>query len=378
MLGGVDGVGGHAGRGPGGAGPSLARGAQLQRSEARQRSLTGPDQLQRVERGHPRPRLLREVEPRPGGDQPRPGGAGGEPQRQALLVHPLLRELLALPLQLHAGHRPGEAGADQIGEQRVLDQLLREEALGETRREDDFKGEPADRLHRTDEDAAGPPGGRRQRQLAQASRQHQPHLGEPDRSHRPQRRQLGQQREDARRLAQRPRGERAQRLQPLAPRGLLGQRQQRIEQRQREVAERLEIAPGPLRPLGAGLVLAAQRLLAAGQLLPLAGHPPLPAGAGLPRVAAADHRRVEQQLLPAPGSAAGGSVGISRRVVVPEVLARRCSRLRGRPLQSRRKQVLSRRRRHPALGLGLGLRRRALAVDVGHLAQREVLGEGVG
>src|SRR5207253_2768524 len=116
-----------------------------------------------------------------------------------------------------------------------------------------------------------------------------------DRRHRLE---LGERREHAVRLAERRGGERAQVREPLAPGRLLWEGVEPLDQGQPEAAEVREVRELALDRLAPRFfLLVGQRLPAKPQLLVEAVEPPLPA------LLPADHRRLDQEPLPAPRGA---------------------------------------------------------------------------
>src|SRR5207244_4174651 len=125
--------------------------------EAEQPARRRAQRLEPVERRDARARLL-DVDPRPGEDDAGARRADGDPEPEALLGD--ARRL---------GRERGrvERGALRVEEERVLDDLPREELLREPGDEDHVEREAARGLDRGDEDRAVAPPGWWNRQLAQ-------------------------------------------------------------------------------------------------------------------------------------------------------------------------------------------------------------------
>ena len=202
--------------------------------------------------------------------------------------------------------------------------------------------------------------GGRNGQLGQPARENQAHFGEgdgPDRTHGSK---LGEQREDARRVSQSAGGECAERVQPRGPGRARRKRRERVEQRQREVAQRSEVGHLALDALGLRLVFGEGR--ESGSKLRLETvQPPLPAAP------AADHRRLDQELLPAPRSSQGARHDRCVQVYRPPGIVRGSGILR----QGRSELRI---RRHPAVTGRRRLRWRA-GDGLRNLAEAQVLGE---
>jgi hypothetical protein len=201
--------------------------ALLQLVEAREPPRRRAQRLEPVERRHSRTRLL-DVHARPREDEPLACRAGGEPEREALGSP-------ACGLRDEAGRV--QRAAARVEEDRVLDDLPREELLGQPGHEDDVEREAACRLRRRHEDRAVAPTERRHGQLAEARPEDEAHLVEVDRADGPHRLELGERREHALGLAERGRGELAEMDEPLGPPRLLRERVQPLDQRQRDGPE---------------------------------------------------------------------------------------------------------------------------------------------
>src|SRR5206468_9653832 len=113
------------------AGPVPA--ARLELVEPRQPSRRRAQRLEPVERRHPRPRLL-DVDARPREDDALAGRAHGEPECESLRAD---------PGGLRGERGDVESAAVPVEEDRILDDLPREELLGEAGDEDDVEGEAA-------------------------------------------------------------------------------------------------------------------------------------------------------------------------------------------------------------------------------------------
>ena len=279
--------------------------------------------------------------------------ADREPERQ-----PLGGRALRFGRRARADREPTALAVEQ---ERVLDDLPREEVLGEPGHEHDVERQPARGARGADEHRAVAPPRRRIGDVAQARREHELHLVELDRPDRRHRLELGERRQHRRGLAQRGAGERAEAVEPLAPGRPLRQRRQA----RRSAAARTR-AGGRAR---AGRVDAPSRAsssLASTSRRRRSSSAARPSSRRAQRSLAADHRRVDQQLLPAP---------------------RRAQRARdhGRQRRDPGTTTCSSRRVGGPLGSGGGTRScsggdaggvgRARSVGVRHLREREVLGE---
>jgi hypothetical protein len=278
--------------------------------------------------------------------------ARGEPQRQPLLAQAIV-----------AGRQPAEGAARNVEEHGVLLELLGEQLLRQPRNEDDVEVEPAGRIDGGDEHLPVADGLRWLRQLEQTTPEHELHLLEIDGAHSGHRRQLGKHRQHTLRATQRAGGERAQRVHPDAPRGLLRKRSQRLEQRQRVVAQGAEIAQVAFELLRQRIVRIVESLEIEAKLVAQTLEPRGPA------VATPDDGRVDEQTLPLTrGSQAAerDRRGLRRR---------RLLRLFGLEQlgQRRREHLLV--RRDPARIGGCRLRRCTGRRRLWNLAEREILGK---
>ncbi len=348
MLGLVDGLRRIARRGPSCAGARRLLGPAREVRESRKRPLGGAQHLEAVERRHARP-PLRQIDARPRQHRLAPRRAHRQPQREALLRDAAF-----------AGLEPWKSLPLAIAQERILDHLLRKQLLGEARYEDDLERESARRGHLLDVDAAVALSGGWLRELGEPSPEDEPHLGQRHRPHRRHRGELREQRQDPRRLAQRLRRERGERIDPISPGRGLRQRREGAEERQRELAQRRQVFQLASQVLQLRLVvldlleLPLQRAAQAGEPL-------------LPAIAPADHRGVQQQLLPAPGS-------VQRARDHRRIDVGRRQRLTSRLGLRRRVSVELGVGRHPAVARRRRRRRRALD-RVGHFAQGEIFGE---
>jgi hypothetical protein len=317
-----------------------ALGLPRQLVEAGQASGGRAQGLERVEGRHPRARAV-QIEPGVGEHQLTAGGAHCDAQHAPLAHHPPL-----------VGREVAESLAHAIQQDGLLLELLREELLGQARHEHHVEGEPP------------------RPQLEQTLGDHQLHLVETHRTDRRHGRELRQHREHPGRSPQGARRQRRQAVEPLAPHGAGRQRRQVLEQRQGVVAQRVERRQVALDARGRGIVRVLERLEVQGQLGRQAVEPPRPA------VAPADHRRVDQQLLPAArraqGAVAHRRLGRAVDGVGLLLRARLAQGLGDRP----RHHLLV--RRHPALRGLRGCGRLAGRVGVRHLGERQVLGEAPG
>ena len=207
---------------------------------------------------------------------------------------------------------------------------------------------------------------RGQGNLGEAPAEDELHLADLDRTDGRHRRQLGEERLHPIGSAQRSRGEGGKAIEPFAPRRLVRERGELVEEGQGKSTEALEIgalAQDAFHPCVAGF-------LEIGELeLELA---PQAIEATFPPVAASDHRRLDEQLFPAPRcpqrAGLDGSIRCRMGIVLEE---RPRFLLLGLPEQRDELVV----RRHPAFAGGRGGRRRSLRGRKGYLAERKVLGE---
>ena len=169
--------------------------------EARQASFGRTQGFEGIERGYPRPPLLH-VDPRIGDDHALARGADPEAERETLG-----RNAIGL------GDEPARrqrTRAARVEEDRVLNDLPREEPLGEAGDEDDVERETARGLRRRHEHRPVAPARRPHGERAQARAQHELDLVERHRTDRRHRRELRERREHLRRIAERLRRERAE------------------------------------------------------------------------------------------------------------------------------------------------------------------------
>src|SRR5204862_369281 len=185
-----------------GSSTSIATGLEL--IEAGQPSGRRTQRLEPVERRHPRPCLL-DVDARPREDDALAGRAHGEPECESLRAD---------PGGLRGERGDVESAAVPVEEDRILDDLPREELLGEAGDEDDVEGEATRRLGGRNEDGAVAPPRRRHGQFAEPRAEDELHLVEIDRADRAHRLDLGERCEHAVRPAERRGGERAQVCEP--------------------------------------------------------------------------------------------------------------------------------------------------------------------
>jgi hypothetical protein len=160
------------------------------------------------------------------------------------------------PIVLHRQSR-AERAAGVVEQQRILAAALRKDALAQADDEDEPERPAAQRLGDADEDAAEAMLRRVAIQLRQPWQEHAADFGQRHRADGRHRPQIGEQLEDAGRMAECARRQRGQAIQPLAPRRLRRQRRQFVHERQREagqVVQRLEVAFHRPRLAAAGLV----------------------------------------------------------------------------------------------------------------------------
>ena len=267
-------------RGPTQAGGRGRGGALLEVAQIGQTALGGAHHFHGIERRHARP-CLHGVHARIGDDQFPAGRGRRRVQQQAFAGH-------AIVLQREIAR---ELAPVDIEQQRIFKRAARKQSLGQSRQKDHVEGAGARLVDRADEDL---PVAARRRLAAQEAQPFGEHAEDfvetrrPDVAHRLQLRQHAQHRFGA---AQRVPGDVAQPLDPLAPTGAIGQRGQRLDQRQGEALQfqqRVELALD-----ARGLRLVAIHLgEPQAQLLLQAAQPPRPA------IAPAHHRRIHQQLLP--------------------------------------------------------------------------------
>ena len=247
----------------------------------------------------------------------------------------------------------------RVEQDRVLDDLPREELLGQSGNEHDVEGEPPRGLGGGDEDGTVGAPWRRHGQVAQARCEDELYLVEIDRPDRRHRLELGERCQDRLGIAERRRGELAELLEPATPGRPLGERREPLDQGKREVAEVPEVAELPVEQRGVGL-LVAECLPAKAELLLEAGQ------TARPPLLLADHGGVDEEPFPAPRGAErslddGGGIGI--RVRHPGSLVMDGWQLRG----AGRQEIVG--GWHPA---GVGVSR---GVGIGYLGERDVLGE---
>ncbi len=252
----------------------------------------GAHDVENVERGHARTGTA-DVESRVG--QPQPIGRRAD------------RETEQETLGLGAIFQDGEVRPDACGErhahvlveeERILAQLLREEALGQPGHEHDLERAAARLVRAADEHAPVAVGRRLLVERAQAFGQHVARFLERDRTDGAHRAQLAEHAQHPRGSAQHARGQIAEPLEPLAPGRLRGPGRERLDDREREVREVGQILTVALEAcqLRRFRVLA-QTLLPDPRFVALAqpAQPPAPA-LGI----AADNRCLDDQPLPLP------------------------------------------------------------------------------
>ncbi len=222
----------------------MLRAARRQLLEPGQPALGRPQHFECIERRHARPRLL-EVETRIGENDAGGSGTHGEAQREPLFGHARRRRR---KLSL------AERSPRRIREQRVLDDLAREDPLRQPRDADHVEDEPACSLDRGDEYGPVAPAGGHHGKLAQPRIEHEPDLVEPHGTDGRHRLELREGSQDRRRRAQRRHGERAQVGEPLAPRGALGERGEPVDEREGHRAEVRKVAERARKLRGARLV----------------------------------------------------------------------------------------------------------------------------
>ena len=173
----LDGV---ARRGPSEPRGLLAGRALVEFVETGQAALGGAQHLQRVEGGHPRTSLV-EIDAREGEQHAAARRAGGQTQREALSGDAGLLEFEIV----------AEAFARGVGQNRILGELFRKDALGQAGDDHDVEIETAKVVCGGDHHRAVAPPGRGRFEPAEPLGEHLAHFIKADRPHRRHRLELG-------------------------------------------------------------------------------------------------------------------------------------------------------------------------------------------
>jgi hypothetical protein len=284
----VDGAARIVGRGPREARPRDARGVALDHVGVGQHAARRAQHVEAVKRRHTRPRLRR-LHARVRKQHALGRGAHRHAQEQALVVG-------AIGLGAKARQRRGlEASAQVVDEQRIFARTARKQALCEARHEHHAEREAPRFGHRRDEHAAVTMGGRRLLGERERIGEHVGDLVEADGPDRGHGAELHQQREHGLGATQGARGEIAQTREPRAPRRGLGEGREQLQHGQGEAAQVLQIGELLLQARDVAVfgLVATQALDARAKAFGEARESPRPA------LFSAEHRGLDQQLLPA-------------------------------------------------------------------------------
>jgi hypothetical protein len=283
MLGVVDSIDGIGRRGPTEPGCSYRCGSAGKLSEIGEPALGGPHGFQRVERRHARPSLV-EIETGIGETDPALGCAGRKCQRETLTFEPaLVRHKAAANLL-----------AQDIKQDRLLDDSARKHPFGEARLEYGFEAQPLASLNWANED---PPIALRRRwhgHFQQTAFEDDENFTERDRTDGRHRCQLGQYREYPVGLLERSRRELAQLVEPLPPLGRGRQTVEQIDQRNGVASEGGQVIERSPQCRRLHLFFLAKL----GEPEPeIVGEPADPTS---PAITSSDYRRLDEKALPAP------------------------------------------------------------------------------
>ena len=186
--------------------------ARGQLVEAGEPALRGTQRLQHVEGGNARARLVQVQTRVREHDDPR-RRPDGEPQREPLACQPL-----------RVRHETAKWLARGVEQDRIFDDVAREQLLRQPWHKHNVEREPARRVGRCNVHAAVAPLRRRLVNLLQAALQHEPDLLQCHRTDRCHGRELGQNGENAFGLSQGTGRESGERVEPLPPARARGQR----------------------------------------------------------------------------------------------------------------------------------------------------------
>ncbi len=357
----IDGARGIVRRRPRQTRPAGLGGLALERLRVGDDPGEGAPDLHRVERRDAGPRL-EQLDARVGQIRAPGRGAHSQPQQQALVAGPVVLD----------GELGAEALPERVEEDGVLAGLLGKDALGQAGDEHDVELSPPRVLERADEHLPVAGGRRPLGDGGELVAQHVAHLVEGHRPDGAERAELRQHGQHALRAPEHGGGEGLEVADPLRPGGGGGQRRQRVDHRQGEAREVLEVGEVPLdRREARGVRLLLPQLfepeahLRGESLQP--AHPPL---------AAADHRRVDEEPLPLPRrterpleNGRGVAVRVWRSARLRRAGHRLVSSTRGGSCREGQLVIVGGHPGLPALG------RRAAWIEGRHLAEGQVLRE---